>query len=90
MRKSLAKKSCWHRMIWSVWLQVVRDFFGNQELEWYIKFSTLYIKTQTCLPAGKNQEVRIQAFKKKKEILEKVNQKLDEMGYNRKITDIRF
>lgn len=82
-RKSLAKKSYWHRMIWSVGMQVIRDFFDNQELEWHIKFSTLHIKTS-------EQEIKIQAFRKKKEILEKVNEKLSEMGYSRKITDIRF
>jgi len=82
-RKAWAKKSYGHRMIWSVWIQVVRDFFDDKNLEWHIKFSTLHIKTQ-------DQETKIQAFRQKKELLEKVNQKLSEMGYNRKITDIRF
>ncbi len=82
-RKSLAKKSYGKRMIWSAWIQVVKDFFGNQELEWFVRFGTLYIKTQ-------NQEIKIQAFKRKKELLESVNKNLSEMGYSRKITDIRF
>ena len=82
VRKSMATKSCGKRMIWITGLQVVRDFFDDQNLEWYIKFSTLYIKTQ-------NQEIRIQAFRKKIEILKLVNEKLKEMWYDRKISDIR-
>jgi len=83
VRKSLAGKSCGKRMMWSTWLQVVRDFFGDQELKGFIRFSTLHLKTQ-------NHEIKIQAFRKKKEILEKVNKKLDELWYDRKINDIRF
>ncbi len=83
VRKSLATKSCWKRMIWVTGLQVLRDYFGDQELEGYIKFSTIYLKTQ-------NQEIKIQAFRKKREILEKVNLRLAELWYDRKINDIRF
>gem|GEM_PF-3837985 len=50
----------------------------------------MYIKTQTCLPAGKDQEIKIKAFRYKKEILQKVNDALADYGYNRKITEIRF
>jgi hypothetical protein len=82
VRKSMSIKSCGKRMIWNTGLQVVKDFFDDQELEWYIKFSTLYIKTQ-------NQETRIQAFRKKTEILKMVNEKLEELWYDRKITEIR-
>jgi hypothetical protein len=83
VRKSMATKSMGKRMIWITGLQVVRDFFGNQELEWFIKFGTLQIKTQ-------NHEIKIQAFRKKAEILKLVNDKLTDMWYDRKITDIRF
>lgn len=82
-RKSLAQKSYGKRMIWSVWLEVVREFFGDQELEGYIKFSTLHIKTS-------DQEIKIKSYTKKTEILKKVNEKLSEMWYKRKINDIRF
>jgi hypothetical protein len=43
----------------------------------------LYIKTQ-------NQEIKIKAFRYKKEILQKVNDALADYGYSRKITEIRF
>jgi hypothetical protein len=89
-RKSFAQKSMGKRMIGTVGLQIVQDFFEDKNLEWYIQFGTLFIKTQTCLPAGKDQEIKIKAFRYKKEILQKVNDALADYGYKRKITEIRF
>ncbi len=83
IRKSFAKKSFWKRMIWTVWIRAVQDFFGNKNIEWFIRFSTLYIKTS-------DQNIKIQAFQHKKEILGKVNLELKKMGYNRTISEIRF
>jgi len=83
VRKSFAQKSLGKRMIGSVGIKVVQDFFEDKNLEWYIQFSTLYIKTQ-------NQEIKIKAFRYKKEILQKVNDALADYGYSRKITEIRF
>lgn len=83
VRKSFAQKSMWKRMIWSVALAVVQDFFQNKNIEWFVRYSTIYIKNI-------DHETKIQSFKQKKEILEKINQKLSDMGYSRKITDIRF
>jgi len=42
------------------------------------------------MPGGKDQEIKIKAFRYKKEILQKVNDALAEYGYSRKITEIRF
>ena len=83
IRKSFAKKSFWKRMIWTVWIKAVQDFFENKNIEWFIRFSTLYIKTS-------DQNIKIQAFQHKKEILEKVNLELKNMWYNRTISEIRF
>ncbi len=77
-------------MIGTVWLKVVQDFFEDKNLQWYIQFGTLYIKTQNCMPGGKDQEIKIKAFRYKKEILQKVNDALAEYGYSRKIAEIRF
>jgi hypothetical protein len=82
-RKSFAQKSMGKRMIGTVGIKVVQDFFEDKNLEWYIQFGTLFIKTQ-------NQETRIKAFRYKKEILQKVNDALADYGYSRKITEIRF
>lgn len=83
IRKSFAKKSFWKRMIWTIWIRTVQDFFRNKNIEWFIRFSTLYIKTS-------DQNIKIQAFQHKKEILEKVNLELKNMWYNRTISEIRF
>lgn len=83
VRKSFAQKSFWKRMIWTAWIKTVQDFFWDKNIEWFIRFSTLYIKTS-------NQNIKIQAFQHKKEILEKVNLELKNLWYNRTISDIRF
>lgn len=83
VRKSFAQKSLGKRMIGTVGIKIVQDFFDDKDLEGYIQFSTLFIKTQ-------NQEIKIKAFKHKKELLEKVNEALADYGYSRKINDIRF
>jgi hypothetical protein len=83
IRKSFAKKSFGNRMIGTIWIKVVQDFFDNKNIEWFIRFNTLYIKTS-------DQNLKIQAFQNKKEILEKVNLELKNLWYNRTISDIRF
>ncbi len=82
-RKSFAQKSMWKRMIGTIGMKAVQDFFGKNDLEWFIRFSTLYIKTN-------DQNIKIKAYQQKKILLEKVNEELEKIGYNRKITDIRF
>ena len=83
IRKSFAKKSFGNRMIGTIWIKVVQDFFDNKNIEWFIRFNTLYIKTS-------DQNLKIQAFQDKKEILEKVNLELKALWYSRIIFDIRF
>lgn len=82
-RKSFSQKSLWKRMIWTIWLKAVQDFFDDKNIEWFIKFNTLYIKTS-------DQNIKIKSFQYKKDILQKVNDELEKLGYSRKITDIRF
>lgn len=82
-RKSFAKKFMGDRMIWVIGLKIIQEFFNDPNLEWFIKFNYLHIKTQ-------NQEIKIKAFRYKKEILDKINDALADYGYKRKITDIRF
>lgn len=83
VRKSFAQKSMWRRMIGIIWVKTVQDFFWDKNIEWFIRFDTLYIKTN-------NQNVKIQAYQKKKELLEIINYKLWKFGYTRKIKDVRF
>ncbi|HPC34105.1 MAG TPA: hypothetical protein PLP73_00440 [Candidatus Absconditabacterales bacterium] len=82
-KKSFAKKFMGDRMIGVIGLKIIQEFFNDPNLEGFIKFNYLHIKTQ-------NQEIKIKAFRYKKEILDKINDALADYGYKRKITDIRF
>ena len=83
VRKSFAQKSMWKRMIGTVWIKAVQDFFGDKNIEWFIRFGTLYIKTT-------NQQLKIKAYQQKEDLLANVNKELEKLGYKRKVTDIRF
>lgn len=73
----------WKRMIGTIWIKTVQDFFWDKNIEGFIRFDTLYIKTS-------NQNIKIQAYQKKKELLETINYELWKLGYKRKIKDVRF
>lgn len=55
----------------------------NQILTWYVKFSTLFLKTS-------DQSLKIQIFKQKTKLLEHINTQLSNLGYQQKITDLRI
>ena len=83
VRKSFAQKSMWKRMIGAVWIKAVQDFFWDKNIEGFIRFGTLYIKTS-------DQQLKIRAYQQKQELLMKVNEELRKLGYKREVTDIRF
>jgi len=83
VRKTFAQKYMWKRMIWTIGIKVVQDFFSDKNIEWFIRFNTLYIKTQ-------KQDTKIKAYTQKNELLKKINEKLENLWYTQKITDIRF
>ena len=58
-------------------------FEENQILTWYVKFSTLFLKTS-------DQSLKIQIFKQKTKLLEHINTQLSNLGYQQKITDLRI
>jgi hypothetical protein len=53
----------------------------DEILTWYARHSKLFIKTT-------EQSLKIQIFKEKLNIINKINQKLSEIGYKTKIEDI--
>ena len=55
----------------------------HQILTWYVKFSTLFLKTS-------DQNLKIQIFKQKPQLLSHINTHLNNIGYQQKITDIRL
>ena len=92
-RKNLSQKFQGYRMLWSVALHAVKEFFaipprdasmvGGEHLSWYLRFETLFLKT--C-----DQWLKIQIFKEKQNLIHFVNQHFKKLGYSQKITDIRL
>ena len=81
-------------MIWTLALNATKSYLKiaekaddileeNQILTWYVKFSTLFLKTS-------DQSLKIQIFKQKTKLLEHINTQLSNLGYQQKITDLRI
>jgi len=81
LRKRLAQKYLGNQAIGVLTLKVVQDFFDNKKLEWYVKFTTLFIISQ-------DSQLKIEIFRKKKEILDLINKSLEKYGYIVKIRNI--
>lgn len=77
-------------MIGSIALNEIMSYFhvkkidaeiDNQILTWYVRNNKLFIKTI-------DQNLKIQIFKEKSNIIRIINQKLSEIGYKTEIKDI--
>lgn len=55
----------------------------HQILTWYVKFWTLFLKTT-------DQNLKIQIFKQKPQLLSHINTHLNNIGYQQKIKEIRL
>ena len=92
MRKSISQHYRGKRMIGTIALQCVMKFFQlekkaenivreKEPLEWYVKNGKLFLKTS-------DQALKIEIFKKKKELISAVNEKLEKMSYRERIDEI--
>lgn len=100
VRKVIAHKHLGKEMIGAITLNEIRKFFGTkykvqntnnmhrdlelpdeEPIQWYVKFNKIFIKTQ-------DQTLKIEIFKKKQEILTKVNEALAKVGYASKMVEI--
>ena len=90
MRKRLSIQHRGKNMIWSIALNEIKSYLNiakvdteieNEILTWYVRHNRLFIKTA-------NQQIKIQIFKEKLNIIKKINQKLSGIGYKTKIEDI--
>jgi hypothetical protein len=79
-------------MIWSIALNEIKSHLNikkiDEEIEdeiltGYVRHDKLFIKTS-------NQSLKIQTFKEKWIIIQKINSKLYEIGYKTEIKDIIF
>lgn len=81
IRLRMANQHLGKAMIWAIAVNIVKDIFGKQCIEGYVSFNKIMVKTR-------DQMIKIELFKKKPEILERVNQALDRVGYKTKIVDV--
>lgn len=81
IRFRVANQHLGKAMIWAIAVNVVKNIFGKQCVEGYVSFNKMMIKTR-------DQSIKIELFKKKPEILERVNQALEKVGYKTRIVDV--
>ena len=90
MRKRLSIQHRGTNKIGSIAMNEIKSYLNIQKIDtkiedeiltWYVRHDKLFIKTL-------NQNLKIQIFKEKLIITERINQKLSEVGYKTKIEDI--
>ena len=90
MRKRLSIQHRGKNMIWSIAMNEIKLYLNiekvDQEIKdeiltWYIRHDKLFLKTI-------EQILKIQIFKEKLNIINRINQKLAEIGYKTQIEDI--
>lgn len=88
LKKALLKRNIDKAMIGTIALKVVTDFFVEKnkkygEVEGFLKFDTLFIKTA-------NQSLKIDAYRDQTQILENINKRLLAIWYEKKVRKILF
>lgn len=90
IRKRLSLQHCGKNMVGSIALNEIMSYFKikkadpeteNQVLTWYVRHNKIFLKTS-------DQNLKIQIFKEKFNIIKKINQKLSEIGYKIEIEDV--
>ena len=90
MRKRLSIQHRGKNMIGSIATNEARSYLNIEKVDtetqdeiltWYVRHNKLFIKST-------QQSLKIQIFKKKLNIIKKINQKLSEIGYKTEIEDI--
>ncbi|MDR0607594.1 MAG: hypothetical protein LBG52_04500 [Candidatus Peribacteria bacterium] len=94
LRKNIALHYRGNKMIGTIALQTVKDFFqiekkaeniirDQEPIEGYVRNGKLFLKIN-------QQATKIESFKRKKELLARINQQLNYLGYSQKIDEIMF
>jgi hypothetical protein len=92
MRKSISQHYRGKKMIGTIAIKCVKDFFQIEKkadnvirekevIEGYVRNDKLFLKTH-------DQHLKIQIFKQKKELLIQINQQLQTLGYHQQLSDI--
>ncbi|MDD3262303.1 MAG: hypothetical protein PHR61_00485 [Candidatus Absconditabacteria bacterium] len=87
LRQVISKKHLTKNMTGVIALNAVRDYFGFTNnpmlLDGSLRFDILFIKTT-------QQHIKIKIFQEKKELLKKINESLQSVGYDKNIKDIHI
>lgn len=83
IRQAMSRKFLWKQVIWLVAINEVKRFLADENITWYVKFDKIFLKTQ-------DQNIKIQAFKQKKALLENINNALSNVWYTTNIDWIYF
>lgn len=90
IRKRLSIQHRGKNMIGSIAMNEIKSYLGIEKIDtetqdeiliWYVRHNRLFIKTT-------KQNLKIQIFKEKLNIIKKINQKLSEIWYKIEIEDI--
>lgn len=90
MRKRFSEQHRGRNMIWSIALNEIKAYFHIDKIDpeiedeiitWYIKINKIFLKIS-------DQQLKIQIFKEKSQIITIINKKLAEIWYNNEIQDI--
>jgi rRNA-processing protein FCF1 len=90
MRKRLSLQHRGKNMIWSIAMNEIKSYLNIEKVDtdiqdeiltWYVKHNRLFIKTT-------QQNLKIQIFKEKINIIKQINKKLSEIWYKNPIEDI--
>lgn len=90
MRKRLSIQHRGKNIIGSIAMNEIKSYLNIEKVDtetqdeiltWYVRHNKLFIKTS-------QQSLKIQIFKKKLNIIKKINQKLSEIWYKTEIEDI--
>ena len=92
-RKNLSQKFQGYRMLWTLALNFTKKSFqvekkpdhilADEILTWYLKYQILFLKTR-------DQNLKIEIFKQKKELITQLNAHFQSLGYQQQIIDIRL
>ena len=90
LRKRLSIQHRGKNIIWSITLNEIKSYLNikkidseteDEVLTWYTRNNKIFLKTN-------DQNLKIQIFKEKSNIIKQINQKLSEIGYKTIIEDI--
>lgn len=84
LKKRMEKKKLDGNVIGSIAINTIKKYFDDDNwevIEWYAKFDKIFIRT-------KDQTIKIELFKQKKEVLDRVNKALENLWYDKPMKNI--